>query len=126
MGKVSQSKAAELTGLSRQEFLGALYRFNVSAFQVTPDELKEEIAEAQLAHLRDVQRDVQGQMLGQFLAPGNLGSEASQVLADLFRDTQGRLGGNFGRNGFRGRGAVGFRPELTVLPEGASLSGLAM
>jgi predicted HTH domain antitoxin len=46
MGKVSQSKAAELTGLSRQEFLGALNRFNVSAFQVTPNELKEEIADA--------------------------------------------------------------------------------
>ena len=46
MGKVSQSKAAELTGLSRQEFLGALYRFNVSPFQVTPNELKEEIANA--------------------------------------------------------------------------------
>ena len=46
MGKVSQSKAAELTGLSRQEFLSALYRFNVSPFQVTPNELKEEIAHA--------------------------------------------------------------------------------
>jgi predicted HTH domain antitoxin len=46
MGKVSQSKAAELTGLSRQEFLGALNRFNVSPFQVTPNELKEEIADA--------------------------------------------------------------------------------
>jgi len=30
LGKVSQSKAAALTGLSRQEFLDALYRFNVS------------------------------------------------------------------------------------------------
>ena len=28
MGKVSQSKAAELSGLSRQEFLDELYRFN--------------------------------------------------------------------------------------------------
>ena len=46
MGKVSQSKAAELTGLSRQEFLSALYRFNVSPFQVTPNELREEIAHA--------------------------------------------------------------------------------
>jgi len=46
MGKVSQSKAAELTGLSRQEFLSVLYRFNVSPFQVTPNELREEIARA--------------------------------------------------------------------------------
>jgi predicted HTH domain antitoxin len=29
LGKVSQSKTAELTGLSRQEFLNALYLFNV-------------------------------------------------------------------------------------------------
>ncbi len=46
LGKVSQSKAAELTGLSRQEFLDALYRFKVSPFQVTPGELREEIANA--------------------------------------------------------------------------------
>ena len=46
MGKVSQSKAAELTGLSRQEFLDALYRFNVSPFQVTPNELREEMVDA--------------------------------------------------------------------------------
>ena len=35
MGKISQSKASELNGLSRQEFLDALYRFDVSPFQVT-------------------------------------------------------------------------------------------
>ena len=46
LGKVSQSKAAELTDLSRQEFLDALYRFNVSPYQMTPNELKEEIADA--------------------------------------------------------------------------------
>ena len=46
MGKVSQSKAAEFTGLSRQGFLDALYRFNVSPFQVTPNELREEMADA--------------------------------------------------------------------------------
>ena len=45
IGKVSQSKTAELSGLSRQGFLGALYRFNVSPFQVTPNELIEEIAD---------------------------------------------------------------------------------
>ena len=46
VGKVSQSKAAEFTGLSRQEFLNALYRFNVSPYQMTPNELREEIADA--------------------------------------------------------------------------------
>jgi predicted HTH domain antitoxin len=46
MGKVSQSKAAEFTGLSRQEFLDVLYRFNVSPFQMTPNELREEMVDA--------------------------------------------------------------------------------
>lgn len=46
IGKLSQSKAAELTGLSRQEFLEALNRFNVSPYQVTPDELREEVSGA--------------------------------------------------------------------------------
>ena len=40
---ISQSKAAELAGLSRQNFLEALYRFNVSPFQVTVQELEQEI-----------------------------------------------------------------------------------
>ena len=42
IGLLSQSKAAELAGLSRQEFLAGLARFNVSPFQVTPDELVQE------------------------------------------------------------------------------------
>ena len=46
LGEVSQSKAAELTGLSRQEFLDALYRFNVSPCQMTPNDLREELADA--------------------------------------------------------------------------------
>ena len=43
VGLVSQSKAAEIAGISRQAFLDALNRFEVSPFQVTPDELEEEI-----------------------------------------------------------------------------------
>ena len=43
MGRVSQSKAAELAGLSRTAFLKALTRFEVSPFQVTPEELEEEL-----------------------------------------------------------------------------------
>lgn len=38
---ISQAKAAEIAGVSRQEFLEALTRFNVSPFQVTPEELVE-------------------------------------------------------------------------------------
>ena len=44
LGKLSQSKAAEVAGVSRQEFLQSLARFNVSPFQVTPEELEEELA----------------------------------------------------------------------------------
>ena len=92
-------------------------------FEVKEGQREQEIAEAQLAHLRDVQHDVQGQMLGQIAAPPDNG----QVLTDLFRDVQALTGGGLvGRLGFANRGAVGFRPELTVLPEGASLSGLAI
>jgi predicted HTH domain antitoxin len=44
IGIVSQSKAAEIAGVSRHEFLEALNRFNVSPFQVTSEELAEELA----------------------------------------------------------------------------------
>jgi predicted HTH domain antitoxin len=40
---ISQAKAAEIAGVSRQEFLESLARFNVSPFQVTPEELAEEL-----------------------------------------------------------------------------------
>ncbi|MBM4327419.1 MAG: UPF0175 family protein [Deltaproteobacteria bacterium] len=43
IGLVSQSKAAELAGVSRESFLEALSRLRVSPFQQTPDELSEEL-----------------------------------------------------------------------------------
>jgi predicted HTH domain antitoxin len=46
IGRISQSKAAELAGVSRQEFLEALDRFHVSPFQETPGELARESADA--------------------------------------------------------------------------------
>jgi predicted HTH domain antitoxin len=42
-GKISQSKAAEIACISRQEFLEALYVHNVSPFQLTPEELENEV-----------------------------------------------------------------------------------
>lgn len=42
-GRVSQGKAAELAGVSREEFHEALSRYQVSAFQLTPEELREEL-----------------------------------------------------------------------------------
>lgn len=42
MEMLSQAKAAEVAGLSRAEFLQALYRFGVSPFQVNLEALIEE------------------------------------------------------------------------------------
>ena len=42
MGLVSQGKAAEIAGVTRQAFIDGLARFQVSPFQVTPDELVQE------------------------------------------------------------------------------------
>jgi predicted HTH domain antitoxin len=43
IGRISQSKAAEIAGISRHEFLESLNEFGISPFQVTEDELLEEI-----------------------------------------------------------------------------------
>jgi len=45
LGLVSQSKAAEIAGLARSEFLGELARFKVSPFQYTSDEIIREVEE---------------------------------------------------------------------------------
>ena len=45
-GMVSQSKGAELAGVSRQEFLEGLNRFKVSPFQTSPEELARELSDA--------------------------------------------------------------------------------
>ncbi len=42
LGKLSQEKAAELAGVGRVAFIEALERFQVSPFQVEPDELARE------------------------------------------------------------------------------------
>ncbi|MGB3296203.1 MAG: UPF0175 family protein [Phormidesmis sp.] len=44
VGMISQSKAAEIAGISRQAFLQSLDRFEVSPFQTTPEELTEEFS----------------------------------------------------------------------------------
>lgn len=44
-GRISQSKAAEILGISRAEFLDELFRRKISACQVTIDELREEISD---------------------------------------------------------------------------------
>lgn len=41
--RISQSKAAEIAGVSRHDFLEALARFGVSPFQATVEELAGEV-----------------------------------------------------------------------------------
>lgn len=43
-GALSQSKAAEIAGLSRSEFINALNQFKVSPFQYDADEIVSEVA----------------------------------------------------------------------------------
>jgi predicted HTH domain antitoxin len=43
LGILSQGKAAEIAGLTRVDFIGALARFKVSAWQYTAEELKVEL-----------------------------------------------------------------------------------
>lgn len=42
-GLISQSKAAEIAGVSRQEFLEQLFIHHVSPYQVNPKELEDEL-----------------------------------------------------------------------------------
>ena len=46
MRRLSQCKAAELAGVSRQEFIDALAAYDVSPFQITPEELSAEVRRA--------------------------------------------------------------------------------
>ena len=44
LGVLSQGKAAEVAGLTRAEFIAALARFKVSAWQYTAEELEVELS----------------------------------------------------------------------------------
>ena len=46
LGRLSQSKAAEVAGLTRSAFIEALSRFKVSPIQYTEKELSDELADA--------------------------------------------------------------------------------
>lgn len=43
VGRLSQGRAAEVAGISREEFIDLLGRFGVSPFQMTPDALAHEL-----------------------------------------------------------------------------------
>jgi len=42
-GLISQSKAAEIAGISRQEFLKQLYKHNVTPYQISDEDLINEV-----------------------------------------------------------------------------------
>jgi predicted HTH domain antitoxin len=43
-GRISQGKAAQIAGISRQAFHDALSQYGVAAFQLSPDDLRDELA----------------------------------------------------------------------------------
>ncbi len=45
IGRISQERAAQIAGLSRQEFIEALYRFKVSPVQYEKEEIEKEISD---------------------------------------------------------------------------------
>lgn len=46
MGKLSSGRAADLAGLSRVEFLMELRRYKVPPFQLTPEEIRQDVLNA--------------------------------------------------------------------------------
>ncbi|MEM6687955.1 MAG: hypothetical protein AAF664_00920, partial [Planctomycetota bacterium] len=98
-------------------------------FDVKEGKRTEAIAEAQLEELADARRKVRRQVLGQFVNP----ADNAQVIQNLYEDIA-TLNGGITPTGpidprqlarLR-RGAVGFQPQITQLPEGASLITLAI
>lgn len=95
-------------------------------FDVKEGRRQEQIAAAQLQHLQDQKEKMGGAILAQ-LDGGSDRDTAADYLADLRRFRRGVFGpGAFGPGGFRGGGAVGFEPEITQLPEGASFTALGI
>jgi len=46
LGRISQNKGAEIAGLFRAEFIDVLSEAKVSPLQITPQQLREELADA--------------------------------------------------------------------------------
>ena len=46
LGRISQNKGAEIAGLSRSEFIDALCEASVSPLQISSEQLREELADA--------------------------------------------------------------------------------
>lgn len=46
LGKLSSGRAAQLAGISRVSFLQALTKYGVSVFNLTPEDLKDDVTNA--------------------------------------------------------------------------------
>jgi hypothetical protein len=105
-------------------------------FEVQAGQRKEELADAQLAHLADFGRKAEREVLGQFAGPGAGGGAGgnTEIMQQFLRDfpslnsasTGNPLQQGVGGRGFFPQGAVGYRPEITTIPEGASMLALAI
>jgi hypothetical protein len=90
---------------------------------------KTPVGEAQIAHLKEAMNDANQKILGQFA--GNNNAALQQYLSDL-SNIGATIGNGTGPGPIAGlpglgiRPAVGFRPEITVLPEGASAMAIAI
>ena len=91
-------------------------------FQVQDGRRKQPVAEAKLVDLREQQAKINRNILAQQSAGAPVDLRSA---ADYYRDLA-LSGGNRGRNPFLRNGAVGFRPDITLLPEGASLQVLGI
>ncbi|MFG0253995.1 MAG: hypothetical protein ACF787_02680 [Rhodopirellula sp. JB053] len=111
-------------------------------FEVKSGQRKEELAQAQLAHLQDFGRKAGREVLGQFAGPDAGGGVSNgEIMQEFLRDypslsssspyyagggnNPNAINGNNGR-GFFPQGAFGYRPEITTIPEGASMLALAI
>jgi uncharacterized membrane protein YgcG len=89
-------------------------------FDVKDGRRKDALPEAQVAQVAKVQNALNKQVLAQQLA-GMDDSEAARRFAAALA-----LAGQNGQFPFFRRGAVGYRPDITVLPEGAGFQATAV
>ena len=96
----------------------------VVRLEVKKGRRQQPIAEAKLADLRDKQAELSRSVLAQQYTPVPVDPAA---LASYYRDVR-RMAGRAGavNRGFLRNPAVGFQPQISVLPEGASLTALAI
>jgi hypothetical protein len=89
-------------------------------FEIKDGRRKDALPEAQVAQVAKVQNALNKQVLAQQLA-GMSDSEAASNFARALA-----LAGQNGQFPFFRRGAVGYRPDITVLPEGAGFQATAV